>query len=364
MKVEILIYIYLTVCMAMICFNIVCAFVFIYRDRRIERYSKTFVEKIREQVERGEVDEAHKKYLSKMLRRIGNLMAFDQTVDQLVLQNPEGIARYLEALAPVFVSLTREYRKKNKMKAAYFPYIIQKHRIDYGQDARVITTAMLELVRDENLYCRENALQALYAIGDVGSVVEALNILDASENGHHPKLIVDGLLRFSGDREALWSAFWRQFPRYSTTMKVALLDYFRFCTGTQCVQMLRLLISPDSDDEIRFSCIRYFGKYHYEPAFPYLLDFAEARSGRQWEYAAIAATALANYPGPRTVEVLRELLYSKDWYVRYNASQSLERLGQAYTDLIEVFEDKDRYAGEMMRYRLDQKKMKNEAKPL
>ena len=53
MKVEILIYIYLTVCMAMICFNIVCAFVFIYRDRRIERYSKTFVEKIREQVERG-----------------------------------------------------------------------------------------------------------------------------------------------------------------------------------------------------------------------------------------------------------------------------------------------------------------------
>ena len=44
--------------------------------------------------------------------------------------------------------------------------------------------------------------------------------------------------------------------------------------------------------------------------------------------------------------------------MRYNASQSLDKLGVEYTDLLEVFEGEDRYAGEIMRYRLDQKKMK------
>ena len=66
----------------------------------------------------------------------------------------------------------------------------------------------------------------------------------------------------------------------------------------------------------------------------------------------------AGYLCEKTEEVLKGLLHSRNWYVRYNASQSLDKLGVEYTDLIDVFEGEDRYAGEIMRYRLDQKKMK------
>ena len=68
---------------------------------------------------------------------------------------------------------------------------------------------------------------------------------------------------------------------------------------------------------------------------------------------------LASYPGDRTVAILKELLHSPNWHVRYNASQSLMALGLYYTDMIEVFEGRDRYAGEIMRYRFDQKNMKD-----
>lgn len=141
-------------------------------------------------------------------------------------------------------------------------------------------------------------------------------------------------------------------------MQVIVLDYFRFASGQYHDRMLRLLLSKDRSDEVAYSCIRYFGKYHDEAAYPYLLDLAKMDRGDAWEYAAIAATALANYPGEKTVETLKRMLRSQNWHVRFNASKSLELLGLDYTDLIDVFEGDDRYAGEMMRYRFDQKQLR------
>jgi hypothetical protein len=55
---------------------------------------------------------------------------------------------------------------------------------------------------------------------------------------------------------------------------------------------------------------------------------------------------------------LKELLCDRNWYVRYNAANSLERLGVRYEEMIDIFEGRDRYAAEMLRYHLDRKKLK------
>lgn len=359
MKVEILIYAYLAICAAMILFNIVCAFLFRRRDKKLVRRSKKLTEKIEDQIERGEVDAAHRRYLSKKLRKVNHLMAFDATLEAIYPKRPQEIKTYIEALSSVFVYLTLEYRKKNKLQAAYFPYIIKKYNVFHGQEISIIIDAMLELVRDSSMYCRENALQALYSIGNVESVVSALHILDSSLHYHHPKLITDGLLSFRGNVQKLSDRLWQQLPEFSVRMQVTILDYFRFHSGDHCVPMLRLLLDESQSEEVHYACIRYFGKYHYEPAYPHLLDLAENEQTARWEYTAIAASSLASYPAPRTNEALKRLLSSRNWFVRYNASQSLERLGLDYVDLIDVFEGDDRYAGEMMRYRFDQKKMRD-----
>lgn len=358
MQVEVLIYAYLAVCAAMIGFNIICIFVFRHKDKKLDDYSGTFTDKVREQIELPEIDAAHRKCLGKELKNVNNLMAFDKTLGELYTQHPEKIQNYIEALSAVFVHLTDEYMKKDKMQAAYFPYIIKKYHVFRGQNIETVTKAMLELVHESNLYCRENAMQALYSIGNGDAVVKALRILDEGEYYHHPKLITDGLLEFTGDKAELDHMLWTKLPGFSEKMLVAILDYFRFSTGDYCEQMLRLLLSGNRTDEVGYSCIRYFGKYVYEPAFPYLLDFAEMADEKHWEYTAIAATALANYPSEKTTETLKELLHSHNWYVRFNASQSLAQLGLDYVDLIDIFEGDDRYAGEIMRYRFDQKRMK------
>lgn len=357
MKVELLIYAYLAVCGAMIIFNIVCIFVFRRRDKNLEKHSKTFENKIKEQIKMSAFDTRHIKYLSRKLCKINNLIAFDKTLDSLYKTEPEKTKKYIEELSPVFIYLTLEYRKKDKLKVAYFPYIIKKYGVFRGNSISIVSDIMLDLVRESSLYCRENALQALYSIGNCEDVIKALFILDGGTNYHNPKLVTDGLLSFTGDEKRLAEMLWQKMPKFSVEMSIAILNYFRYKSSEYCDLMLQLMSDPEQNAEVRYSCIRYFGKYKYDPAFPYLLSFAENESNENWEYAAIASSALSLYPSDETVSILKEKLSSRNWYVRFNAATSLTALGLEYSQLIDVFEGDDRYAVEMLRYRFDRKKL-------
>jgi hypothetical protein len=55
---------------------------------------------------------------------------------------------------------------------------------------------MLELVHSPSLYVRENAIHAIYSVGDVEYAIRALLILNESTYYHNTKMITDGLLKF------------------------------------------------------------------------------------------------------------------------------------------------------------------------
>ena len=367
MKVEILIYAYLAVCAAMIVFNIVCIFVFRHKDKKLDRYSEAFELRVKEQIRSGGADAEHKRLLKRRLMHIDYLAAFDKALGELYDEYPEKTRQYIESVASVFAELMPRYVKRNNFYAAYFPYIIKRYRIFEGRDVGQINDILLSLVKDSSLYCRENALQAIYSVGDAELAADALGILDKSGYYHNSKLISDGLLEFRGDRAELSRVLRSRFGGFSEKMQVSILDFFRFSPGAEelCEWMLMLMTSRDIGDEAAYSCIRYFGKYAYAPAYPYLLDYAEAADAEKWEYTAISASALAAYPCEKTEDTLKMLLHSRNWYVRFNASQSLESMGVGYDDLIDILEGGDRYAAEIMQYRLDQKRLKeSEAAPV
>ena len=359
MKTEVLIYAYLAVCAAMIGFNIACIFVFRIKDKRLHHYSQRFIRIVRQTIKDQAITDKHCKHLAKKLKKINNLMAFDKTMEELFAEDPKQTKEYLRQLIPVFTYLTLEYKKKSEIQAAYFPYLINKYKVFQGQPISIVMGILLELVHSPSLYVRENALQAIYSIGSVEDTINALWILNESSYYHHPKMIADGLLNFSGDTKQLGERLWNNFDRFSNKMQRVIVDYFRFSSPDHQERILELLTSQYVDDEVAYSCIRYLGKYAYPPAYPALMDIVEKYQHDQWIYTAITALALANYPGERTVAILKEMLHSPNWHVRSNASQSLMALGLYYTDMIDVFEGRDRYASEIMRYRFDQKNMKD-----
>jgi HEAT repeat protein len=142
---------------------------------------------------------------------------------------------------------------------------------------------------------------------------------------------------------------------FSESMQVNLLNYLRFASGAHCARVLEVLQNDKTYDEVRFSCIRYLGKYPYEPAYPLLAHFASGGEKKRIEYAIVSLAVLRYYPSQQTIDVLRSQINHLNWFVRYNATESLESLGIEYQDLIDIFDGKDRFSRDMLQYQFDQR---------
>lgn len=365
MKIEIMIYVYIAICISMIAYNIVYIFILRHREKSLDSNAQRFEDAICEQIENikngGEVSEKHKEYLCKKLDKDSGITAFDKALEGVFVKEPESTQEYLVETISVFEYLTKRYISKDTLKIAYFPYILHKYNILKYSNSERIENALLDLLRSVNVYCRENTLKALYSMQKPEIVASALKIIDRNLSFHHPKLICDGLMSYKGDKNILKDKLFERFEDYSEQMKVNILNYFRFGNVRCDEEMLDILKNERENRELRFSAIRYFEKYPSEAAKPVICELAENQEGRTWEYQAIATSALKSYPGEVTFRILVKNLSSSNWHVRQNSAISCEKLGYTYQDLINVFDGNDRYAREIMRYRLDRRNAEKEA---
>ena len=263
--------------------------------------------------------------------------------------------RYLRAISQEMIGLTAAYRKKDTILHAFYVWVLKKYRFPSFHCTSELVANLKDLIELGDSTCAEGVLLAVYTMGDPARALEFLELVDASNKFVHPKIISDGILSYKADRNALHSCLLSNLTRFSPGMQVNLLNYLRFIDGGYCAELLKILEDESTNDEVRFCCIRYFGKYHYDPAYERLADFAEHADSRRMEYAVVSLMALRNYPCERTLQILSRHLHNPNWYIRYNATESMEMLGIEYQDLLDVFDGQDRYAREMLQYRFDQR---------
>lgn len=362
---EVLLYGYGSICLCMLAFNIIHELVMRGSQRRLTRESGRMGAMMELQLGRIRqglpVEQKHLRRLRRKLSRVNGLLAFDRVMEAL---DPAGgdlaAADYLRQIHPVFLHLSLLYCKRENLQAAYFAYFLSKHRQMRQMPMDAIQEILVGYMRRDSLYCRTNALTALYAFGSPERVVEAVALQDQLGMFFHEKVLTDGLLSFQGDQERLTHLLWAGFEGFSDRTRLCVLNYIRFRTGSYCREMLQILQDPGRDQELRLSALRYLGRYAYPPARAFLLGLLREPEPVHWEYAAVAATALASYPGEDTVQGLMDAMHSRNWYVRANAAASLERQGLEYSDLIQVVGGRDRYAREMLMYRLDVKRAEKE----
>ncbi|MGI5959145.1 MAG: HEAT repeat domain-containing protein [Massiliimalia sp.] len=243
------------------------------------------------------------------------------------------------------------------MQAAYFTYFLSCYGIHKRMPIDSLQELLLDYVRKDNLYCRLNALGALYRFASVECIVKAVKLQDDGRVFVHEKILTEGLLTFSGDYHQLIDQLWKRIDTFSPHTQLAISNYIRFKTGDYCEEMFAVMQNEHAEKEMRISAIRYFGKYHYQPAMEPLLKFLENKDLTQWEFATVAASSLAKYQGEKVVSALKEALHSGNWYIRYSAAQSLEEHHVDYSELIDIVAGNDRYAREMITYRLESRKL-------
>ena len=370
MGAELLLYGYGLVCVSMLVFNLLYGLHLRSDDRRLERRA----DRLRGQVEKQlgwirrasdgtshPVQVSHLTWMRRRLSRISGLLAFDQLMEELDGRD-KAYESYIRQLQPVFLYLATVYLRRENTQAAYYCYFLAKHRLRRHMDTDPFQQVVLSYLKKDSLYCKINALKALCSFGSPAVLMDALAQLgDGQDCQLHGKVVTEALLSYTGDASALIGLLWDQMERFSLPIQRSVLDYIRFQSGDYCGRMLEILEDSSRDKELRLAAIRYFGKYPYQPARALLLAFLQDQDATRWEYAAISATSLARYDGKDVVDALLRAMNSSNWYIRNNASSSLEAHGLTYEEMLRVLSGDDRYAREMLTYRLKAKQLEQAA---
>lgn len=354
MKVEYLIFFYMAVSILMGVFEL--CFLFYERGREIlfERQSKRMAEILSEEiaVNADFPTEEHKQSIYEKMKRLSGLESFDLTMDLLAKTDAKKCDRYLFGITVVFNRLARFFSTKDDLHRAYFCYIVRRWYRLQPASAEMLTM-LLKCVREGSLYARQNALEAIAQVGTAHSLVEGLISLESYVDFHHPKLITETAMAFQGSTEELARELERRFGEFRPEMQAAIINFTRM-RGQGDPELYLLLLQDESENpEIRLACMRYFMRFPDPRVAPLLRAMALNEDAGQWEYAAVAATALGSYIDDETLDVLIANLSSPLWYVRFNAAKTLYGAGLTLDGprLKPVLESGDRYAQEMLRYR-------------
>lgn len=352
MAIENIIYIYMYMCISLVFFDVSYMIVKARNDRKIQNNKRVFHQPIKEQIviiqDGGNVSEKHKKYLLKKLKHVSYLSEFTNALDEL--EGEEDINKYLYEIHIVFAELAMYYKERPDMEKAYFAYIISKHNFCKIMVQSPLINVMLEFLKEKSIYCRENAMKAIYSFGDANLLVDAIKILDGRGSSIHKKLLTDGILSFSGNHNELSKILWENFERFSDQIKVVIVDYFRFAKQDFREELFTSIKKEDIFIELKYSIIRYYGSLYYEPAKNILIDFIKNTDISNWEIVAISETAISLYKDSDTIELLKSMLCSRNWYIRLNAAKSLVRIGISQEDIDEIVNGNDKYAKEILIY--------------
>ena len=370
MGAEILLYGYGAVCLSMLVFNVLYGLRLRSDDRRMGAKAENLRRRVTEQLARLQenssgpaqrVQVSHLTWMRRHLSHVNDLLAFDHLLEELD-EKSAAYQSYMEQMKPVFLYLATVYWKRESTQAAYFCYFLARHKLRRHMELDQIQQVVLSYLKKDSLYCKINAWKALCSFGSPSVIVKALQELGGGEeNQLHEKVITEALLTYTGNSAELIETLWARLESISLPIQRAVLDYIRFQSGNYCDRMLEILRDERRDKELRLSAIRYFGRYPDPSARPLLLGFLQDRDPTRWEFSAISASALARYEGRDVVDALLRAMNSSNWYTRSNAAASLEAHGLSYEEMLQVLGGGDRYAREMLTYRLKAKQLEEEA---
>lgn len=350
--VNTIVYFYIFVCIALLVFNII----YIFNSKRRSKYSKrqidvmgTLQKKWMSEAEKeAGLPEEEKRAIVKKLRKISWLLAFQEVLLKAEKEQSSGeMACFFRYISPVIYELAMYYQKRPVVEKSFFAYFSSVHLAVAPKSYERLGETFLLYLENSTVYCRENVLHALYALGAEDALERAFEQFQVKGWYHQPKLISDGMAGFQGDKEKLVRRLWTKNKKWPDFINISLVQFM--ANQPEDFSDIMLPALKESPRELRFVVIRYFQRHPKEAAKEILLNILNQNE----DLAIAAASALEKYPGEDTEAALKKGLQSTNWYVRHNAAVSLLKLGISESEKAELLSNKDKYAREMFAYVLE-----------
>lgn len=324
---------------------------FLRSKSRKDKISKTKINIITELItefensNKEEKSKISKKIISK-LKRLSYLYCLG-----LLLEKNESInGKYImdimheKTYDNIFIRLTEIYSKKDLLSKTYYAYIL---KYVCKKDEKIYDF-LYELLMSSSIYSTENALMAFYHIGNPSLIISAYKKMSKKNILYSNKLISDGLLEYSGNKNELCSKLYDNFDKFNEEIKIGILTYFRNCKYNIKEELLKRLEVKNSEKEIEIAMIRYFSKVYYKKAIDLFINRLDEGYYDDFEYDVVMIQSIISVDKltKKMVSVLEKCLCDSNYYVRLNAAKILKEK----IDLRTLEDIHDKYAKDMIKY--------------
>ena len=355
--VNMVVYLYIFICVALLIFNIVYIVYSKQRKRnaykRKERMKKMQLSAMNGITRETKFTVQEEKSLIRKLSNIKYLVGFEEALSECEKErNEQEIILYLKMCENILVQVAWNFKKKPAMERAYMGYMISMHFKKVKETYRHLPETLLAYFEDSTIYVRENVLMALYCLGAEDAIEQAFAQMKVCGYHHQHGLIADGLQIYNGDKDKLAKRLWKCRKQFDTEVRIGLIQFM-----SRLPEDYSWLFLPELEHlsgEEGYTVIRYFGsRYHICPkAKSQLIEILK----KEDEYSVPAASVLGCYSGDDVKQSLMQALGSNLWYVRKNAANALLEFGLTRAGNEELLKADDVYAREMLRYVLETKR--------
>lgn len=343
---NIVIEIYLIVCVLLLLFDILFLVLKNYRNQEFYPKNDDLAETVRQEIQnrrkQGAFSPDFEETLGKQLGKIRNLITLMDVLDA----DRDAAAWF----RPAIFAQIGEYQKKNDYEQAYYAYVISE--FDYGSDPvpPEFAAQFMAFLDSKSLYTFANAMDAVYRFGRTNLLLAALDKVDERQGFYHQKLLADGLLASRADVQELAPALVKAFDGYTPFLQGCLLNFFRMIGYDVSALCIRLIQSGDkADPEVRYAAMRYFTKYPSAQSRVIFLDMLE-REESPWMDQMLAIQVLENNEDAAARDAVRKKVTSPNWYVRTKAIACLHRWGLTRAQIFDLLCLRDRYADNALLY--------------
>lgn len=337
--------IYIILCVALVLFDLVFLAVKNYKNYELYPRNTDFEEQLRKEItlrrETGAFTEEFTKKYPRMLSKTKNLITL-----QTVLEEERDAADWFRQ---AIYDQIEVYSKKTDYEQAYYTYIISSFDYTNEDVTPEFAKRFMEFLDSKSLYTFSNTMNALYRFGNVNLLLLAIDKADERGKFYHKKLLLDGVLASRVDQNVLIEKLTERFPQYSPHMQDCLLDIFRMGKGDASSLCMELMCSTDTDEQVRYSAMRYFAKHPNDEARAFFLNIlTDDQIG--WVDQMLAVQVLSRYSDTDVYEAIKKKATSYHWHVRTNAVEYLHRQGISREEITDILKTQDRYAGEALLY--------------
>lgn len=324
------IYFHIGVCILLIIFEIgwtqYIKFHKIMLNRNIKKYKKQINQQINYIRLTGKIRKNYCRILRIKLRNVNNLMAYERAYSEMM--EMEDFLLYRKKMLYTFIKLAIYYEKrKNEMENAYFAYIIGKYfkSLESEYVLSVFIGVLYKFLECKSIYCKINAMDAIYNIGTTEHILRAISIINKNQHTYNQVLLANGLKTVKNDKKRLAKELFNRFDEYHEDIQIAIIKFlsdFRYIDEELILQKLK---NNSTAIDVRCEIMRYFQKNKNENAKNYLMERLNKEKIIANDLIIKAIGTLGYYEDEDVRQLLYKLKESTDDLVKESVHRSLEK---------------------------------------